>query len=325
MAGLLPSSGGGGGFKMLSSFSSWKFFCPAQASISVPSTAKCSSDSNRFRRAWRNTTRKNSSAILPSSNRSRFSVNTVGCHTSSSIDSPTNQRYSRLYCICSISIRSLRIEYSICSSNARNSCSGGIDFRPSSSCSEWNRPSSAFNASSTMARMGRSGWSCGTLSSNATYPNSWYCVWSFPRIWRRRLLHEHRNIGLAHAAVYVQDHSVRARRKIDGQLHVELVHAIQQPRRRSGVEHRSVFAIHGRRIGRRDRRQRVARHVTRGSYRRERAAAGSEDLHHRARSRRVRRGVNRIVLVQDGAWSASTRIGGKDLHIGRRERDSEIG
>jgi hypothetical protein len=56
----------------------------------------------------------------------------VGCHTSSLIDIPTNQRYSRLYCIRSISIRSLRIEYGIRSSRAPSSRSGGIDFRPSS-------------------------------------------------------------------------------------------------------------------------------------------------------------------------------------------------
>src|SRR5580700_11990770 len=157
MVGLLPASGGGGGFKISSSSLSWKLFCPAQASISVPSTVKCSSDNSRFLRACRNTTRKNSSAISPSNKRSRFLVNTVGCHTSSFIDIPTNQRYSRLYSSCSISIRSLRIEYSICSNNARSNRSGGIDFRPSSSYSESKRPSSALNASSTIARIGRNG------------------------------------------------------------------------------------------------------------------------------------------------------------------------
>jgi hypothetical protein len=34
-------------------------------------------------------------ATSPSSSRSRLVVNAVGCHTGSSIPSPTNQRYSR--------------------------------------------------------------------------------------------------------------------------------------------------------------------------------------------------------------------------------------
>src|SRR5438034_794010 len=68
--------------------------------------------------------------MSPSSNRSRFLVNVVGTHTASSIARPTNQRNSRLYSSCSISIRSLRTEYSTWSSSARNRCSGGIDGRP---------------------------------------------------------------------------------------------------------------------------------------------------------------------------------------------------
>jgi hypothetical protein len=48
-------------------------------------------------------------------------------HTGSSIFSPKNQRNSRFYCNCSISRRSLRTVYRICSSNARNRFSGAID------------------------------------------------------------------------------------------------------------------------------------------------------------------------------------------------------
>src|SRR5262249_2880 len=51
-------------------------------------------------------------------------------HTASSIARPTNQRNSRLYSSCSITIRSLRTEYSTCSTRARNRCSGGIEGRP---------------------------------------------------------------------------------------------------------------------------------------------------------------------------------------------------
>src|SRR6516225_6604706 len=65
--------------------------------------------------------------MSPSSNRSRFLVKVVGAHTRSSMPRPTNQRNSRLYSSCSISIRSLRTEYSTWISNARNRCSGGID------------------------------------------------------------------------------------------------------------------------------------------------------------------------------------------------------
>ena len=54
----------------------------------------------------------------------------VGAHTASPIPSPTNHRNNRLYWSCSISIRSLRTEYSTWSSSARRRCSGGIEGRP---------------------------------------------------------------------------------------------------------------------------------------------------------------------------------------------------
>jgi hypothetical protein len=48
-----------------------------QASISVPSTVKCSSDSNPRARPWATTRSKNAWATPPSSSRCRFLVNTV--------------------------------------------------------------------------------------------------------------------------------------------------------------------------------------------------------------------------------------------------------
>ena len=72
-----------------------KLFCYAQASISVPSTVKCSSESSRLRRACSTIIVKNSSATAPSSSRSRFFVNTVGCHTGSfarEADEPAEQQ-----------------------------------------------------------------------------------------------------------------------------------------------------------------------------------------------------------------------------------------
>jgi hypothetical protein len=59
-----------------------------------------------------------------------FLVKVVGAHTASSIARPTNRRNSRLYSSCSITIRSLRTEYSTWSRSARNRCSGGIEGRP---------------------------------------------------------------------------------------------------------------------------------------------------------------------------------------------------
>src|SRR5204862_910370 len=79
---------------------SWSFgtklFMLAQASISVPSTEKCSLDSSLRTCGRFSTPAKNLAAISPSSNRSRFLQNTVASHTGSSAESPTNQRNSRL-------------------------------------------------------------------------------------------------------------------------------------------------------------------------------------------------------------------------------------
>jgi hypothetical protein len=49
-----------------------KLFIEAHASISVPSTEKCSLDSSRLTRGWASTARRNRAAISPSSSRSRF-------------------------------------------------------------------------------------------------------------------------------------------------------------------------------------------------------------------------------------------------------------
>src|SRR3546814_15059369 len=49
-----------------------KLLCDAHASISVPSTVKCSSDSSSRRRACASTAPRNLAATSPSSTRSRF-------------------------------------------------------------------------------------------------------------------------------------------------------------------------------------------------------------------------------------------------------------
>src|SRR3546814_7334987 len=49
-----------------------KLLCDAHASISVPSTVKCSSDSRSRRRACASTAPRNLAATSPSSSRSRF-------------------------------------------------------------------------------------------------------------------------------------------------------------------------------------------------------------------------------------------------------------
>jgi hypothetical protein len=73
-----------------------KLFMLAQASISVPSTEKWSSDNSALTEPWLSTAAMNFLAMSPSIRRSRFLVNTVAPHTSASSDSPTNQRNSRL-------------------------------------------------------------------------------------------------------------------------------------------------------------------------------------------------------------------------------------
>src|SRR2546429_8898181 len=69
-----------------------KLFCEAQASISVPSTEKCSSDNSGL--TWMvQSLVMNLANTSPFCSRSRFFVNTVGSHTGSSGESPTNQWY----------------------------------------------------------------------------------------------------------------------------------------------------------------------------------------------------------------------------------------
>src|SRR5215471_11067514 len=58
----------------------------------VPSTVKCSSESNSLVRANSSTAAKNSSAISPPSKRSRFLVKVVASQTRSSIFNPTKQQ-----------------------------------------------------------------------------------------------------------------------------------------------------------------------------------------------------------------------------------------
>jgi CBS domain-containing protein len=73
-----------------------KLFIEAQASISVPSTEKCSLDNSFLTCGKARSAARNSCATSVSSSRSRLCVNTVGCHTAASIGSPTNQRNKRL-------------------------------------------------------------------------------------------------------------------------------------------------------------------------------------------------------------------------------------
>src|SRR5438093_588842 len=73
-----------------------KLFWLAQASISVPSTVKCSSLSRSCSRAIRSTSSKNALATSPFSNRSRFLEYTVASQTGSSMFKPTNHRNSKL-------------------------------------------------------------------------------------------------------------------------------------------------------------------------------------------------------------------------------------
>jgi hypothetical protein len=87
---LRPAAGG----SPLPSFGR-KLLMLAQASISVPSTEKCSLNSSSFTRGWFSTLAMNLAAISPSTKRSRFLVNTVTFQIGASIPSPTNQRNSK--------------------------------------------------------------------------------------------------------------------------------------------------------------------------------------------------------------------------------------
>ncbi len=77
-----------------------------QASISVPSTEKCSSDSKARTFGWFSTASINLAATFEASRRSRFLVNTLTSQIGASIDKPANQRNSRLSSNCSNSCRS---------------------------------------------------------------------------------------------------------------------------------------------------------------------------------------------------------------------------
>ena len=99
----LGSSLSGGGFGL-------KLFLEAQASVSVPSTEKCSLDNSRLTRGCDSTAARNLAAISPSKSRSRFFEKLEWSHTGSSIPMPTNQRNSRSNSIRSINCRSERTE-----------------------------------------------------------------------------------------------------------------------------------------------------------------------------------------------------------------------
>src|SRR5271157_722014 len=90
----LPGSSGGGAVSPASFF--WKLFQLAQASISVPSTVKCSSLCRSCARASFRTAWKKASATSPCSRRSRFLPYPVASQSGSSRFKPTNQRNKRL-------------------------------------------------------------------------------------------------------------------------------------------------------------------------------------------------------------------------------------
>ena len=56
----------------------WKLLWLAHASSSVPSTVKCSCDSNRAVSAWIRTASKNAAAMSQARSQSRFFVKVVG-------------------------------------------------------------------------------------------------------------------------------------------------------------------------------------------------------------------------------------------------------
>src|SRR5580704_10993723 len=68
----------------------------AHASISVPSTEKCSSDNSGLTSGWFRSLLMNLANTAPVCSRSRFFVKVVGSQIGASGESPTNQRYKRL-------------------------------------------------------------------------------------------------------------------------------------------------------------------------------------------------------------------------------------
>src|SRR4051794_7066548 len=91
-----------------------------------------------------------------------------------------NHRKSRLYSICSHSIRSLRTVYSAISSVAFNSRSGGIEGRPTELYICSNTGDSVRSASSARIFTCLSGWSSGTLFSGVTRLSIVPCFVSLP-------------------------------------------------------------------------------------------------------------------------------------------------
>src|SRR5690606_21478983 len=73
-----------------------QLLCDAQASISVPSTLKCSSLVSLPHSASILTLSKNTRPSPSLNSRSRLWLKVEWSHTASSIDRPTNQRYNRL-------------------------------------------------------------------------------------------------------------------------------------------------------------------------------------------------------------------------------------
>src|SRR6218665_571785 len=151
-----------------------KLLCPAQASINVPSTLKCSPDNQSLFSAVSSTSLKKATTASCSIRRWRFLLNTVGTHTASSIARPRNQRNNMLYWVCSMSWRSEHALNRICSSIARSSSSGAMLGRPplmSASYIGENNPSILASTSLTITRMRRSGGSAGTKSSSRLLVN----------------------------------------------------------------------------------------------------------------------------------------------------------
>ena len=119
-----------------------KLLMLAAASISVPSTLKCSSDKSPCRSAFHTTSSNSAWPILCSSNRCRFFVDTVGSK--------------------------LRTEYREMSYDAFSSRSGGTDARPTFEYIRSNSGASRSSASSATVLIVRRGWSFGTRSSKST-------------------------------------------------------------------------------------------------------------------------------------------------------------
>ena len=105
--------------------------CRARTPSRGTPSEKCSSDRCGATSRWAKIAARTLRALSVVGSRSRFLVKTVGAQTGSSTPSPTNQRKSRLQCICLINCRSDRIDNRIWIRLARNNRSGAIYGRPS--------------------------------------------------------------------------------------------------------------------------------------------------------------------------------------------------